>query len=85
MLSLNNIVKQFDDYKANDGISFDIPKAAVFGLLGPNGAGKTTLIRIITGITAPDSGTVTVDGKAFAFEDRSLVDICQRKEDCIRK
>ena len=70
MLSLQHIVKQFDSYKANNDISFDVPAGSVFGLLGPNGAGKTTLIRIITGITAPDSGTVLLDGKVFRLENR---------------
>lgn len=70
MLSLQHIVKQFDSYKANNDISFDVPAGSVFGLLGPNGAGKTTLIRIITGITAPDSGTVLLDGKIFRLENR---------------
>ena len=70
MLSLQHIVKQFDSYKANNDISFDVPSSSVFGLLGPNGAGKTTLIRIITGITAPDSGTVLLDGRVFRLENR---------------
>jgi len=70
LLSLQHIVKQFDSYKANNDISFDVPAGSVFGLLGPNGAGKTTLIRIITGITAPDSGTVLLDGKVFRLENR---------------
>jgi ABC-2 type transport system ATP-binding protein len=73
LLALQNIVKQFDKYKANDGISFEIPSSSVFGLLGPNGAGKTTLIRVITGITAPDSGSVMLDGKPFKAEDRSTI------------
>jgi ABC-2 type transport system ATP-binding protein len=70
LLSLQHIVKQFDSYKANNDISFDVPSGSVFGLLGPNGAGKTTLIRIITGITAPDSGNVLLDGKVFRLENR---------------
>jgi len=39
------------------------------GLLGPNGAGKTTLIRIITRITAPDSGEVLIEGRPSKEED----------------
>ena len=73
MLSLQNIVKQFDNYKDNDDISFEIPADSIFGLLGPNGAGKTTLIRIITGITAPDSGVLLLDGKPFRSENRSQI------------
>lgn len=46
-----------------------MPKGTVFGLLGPNGAGKTTLIRIITRITAPDSGEVMINGRHSVRDD----------------
>jgi ABC-2 type transport system ATP-binding protein len=55
--------KVYGNYKALDNLSFNIPKGSVFGLLGPNGAGKTSLIRIITQITAPDSGEVLFEGQ----------------------
>jgi ABC-2 type transport system ATP-binding protein len=44
-------------------VSLDVPKGSVFGMLGPNGAGKTSLIRMITTITAPDSGVIYLDGE----------------------
>ncbi len=62
ILSLQNVVKQYHNHRAVDGVSFDIPKGSIFGLLGPNGAGKTSLIRIITTITGADSGKVYLDG-----------------------
>jgi len=58
MLSVNNIVKQYAGHRALDDVSLTVEKGKIFGLLGPNGAGKTSLIRIITQITAPDSGEV---------------------------
>ena len=70
MLSLKNITKQYGVYKANNNISLEIPSHEIFGMLGPNGAGKTTLIRIITGITMPDSGSILFDGKKYTLEDR---------------
>lgn len=70
MLSLKNITKQYGVYKANNDISLEIPSHEIFGMLGPNGAGKTTLIRIITGITMPDSGSILFDGKKYTIEDR---------------
>ena len=70
MLSLKNITKQYGPYKANDDISIEIPSHEIFGMLGPNGAGKTTLIRIITGITMPDSGSILFDGKKYSMNDR---------------
>lgn len=63
MLSIRNIVKQYDGHRALDDVSMEIKKGEIFGLLGPNGAGKTSLIRIINQITAPDSGEVLFDGK----------------------
>ena len=49
--------------RAVDGISFAIPPAHIFGLLGPNGAGKTSTIRMMIGITSPDSGSVRLFGE----------------------
>ncbi len=69
MLRIENIVKQYANHKALDDISISTQKGEIFGLLGPNGAGKTSLIRIINQITAPDSGTVFIDGKAIQRED----------------
>ncbi len=63
MLSIHSIVKQYANHRALDGVSLEVGSGKIFGLLGPNGAGKTSLIRIITQITAPDSGTITFDGE----------------------
>ncbi|WP_432712927.1 ABC transporter ATP-binding protein [Pedobacter sp.] len=63
MLQVNNIVKQYAAHLALDDVSINIEQGKIFGLLGPNGAGKTSLIRIITQITAPDSGEVLFNGK----------------------
>ena len=57
-LEVHDVVKQFANHRALNGVSIEVPRGKVFGLLGPNGAGKTTLIRIINRITAPDSGRV---------------------------
>jgi ABC-2 type transport system ATP-binding protein len=46
-----------------DGLSFQIPQAHIFGLVGPNGAGKTSTIRMMIGITSPDSGSVRIFGE----------------------
>ncbi|WP_316821420.1 ATP-binding cassette domain-containing protein [Pedobacter gandavensis] len=63
MLIINNIVKQYAAHRALDDVSLHVEKGKIFGLLGPNGAGKTSLIRIITQITAPDSGEVIFNGE----------------------
>ncbi|AMP97080.1 ABC transporter ATP-binding protein [Pedobacter cryoconitis] len=63
MLNVNNIVKQYATHLALDDVSLKVEQGKIFGLLGPNGAGKTSLIRIITQITAPDSGEVIFNGE----------------------
>ncbi len=68
-LETNDVVKQYAHHLALDKVSIQVPKGTIYGLLGPNGAGKTTLIRIITRITAPDSGEVRIDGRPSRGED----------------
>lgn len=63
MIEIKNIVKQYAEHRALDDVSIHIKKGTIFGLLGPNGAGKTSLIRIITQITAPDSGHILFNGE----------------------
>jgi ABC-2 type transport system ATP-binding protein len=62
-VSLNDIHKTFGTHRAVDGLSFEIPRGAVFGLLGRNGAGKTTTIRMILDIIRPDTGSIEILGR----------------------
>jgi ABC-2 type transport system permease protein len=48
--------------KANDGLTFNVPRGQVFGLFGANGAGKTTLVLQMLGLVQPTSGSITVNG-----------------------
>jgi ABC-2 type transport system ATP-binding protein len=68
-LKVKNVTKQYANHLALSNASIEVPQGTVFGLLGPNGAGKTTLIRIITRITAPDSGEVLIDNRPSQEED----------------
>src|SRR5476651_2068847 len=61
-IDVQNIVKNFGDFTAVNGISFDVEAGEIFGLLGPNGAGKSTLIRMLTTLMLPTEGTALVDG-----------------------
>jgi ABC-2 type transport system ATP-binding protein len=62
-VDVDNVSKSFGAVKAADGVTLRIRRGEIYGLLGPNGAGKTTLIRMIVGIVAVDTGTVTVLGQ----------------------
>lgn len=61
-VSVRNLVKKFGAFTAVDGVSFDVAPGEVFGFLGPNGSGKTTTMRMLTGTSAPTSGTIEVLG-----------------------
>jgi ABC-2 type transport system ATP-binding protein len=73
MLIVSKINKYFGDYNVTKDISFTIKKGSIFGLLGPNGAGKTTLLRMITGIYAYDSGSITWQGSQISIDNSSLI------------
>lgn len=62
MIELHNVSKKFGDFTAVDNLSLIIPAREFFGFLGPNGAGKTTTIKMITGLFAPTSGEILVNG-----------------------
>lgn len=62
MIQISNLVKTFAERTAVNGISLDIKSGEIFGLLGPNGAGKTTVIRMLTMLTRPAAGMITIDG-----------------------
>ena len=63
MLIVNEISKNFDQFKAIDGLSFQVKVGDVMGFLGPNGAGKTTSMRIITGYLRSNGGSVLINNK----------------------
>ncbi len=62
MLVIKDLVKQYGDKRAVDGISLSVARGSFFGLLGPNGAGKSSTIGCITGTARITSGTILVDG-----------------------
>jgi ABC-2 type transport system ATP-binding protein len=63
-LQIESVVKTFANRRALDGVSLELRASEVLGLLGPNGAGKSTLVRTIMGRVKPDSGSVSIFGKA---------------------
>ncbi len=62
IIEVENLVKRFGAFVANNNLTFDIYKGEIFGFLGANGAGKTTTIKILCGLLKPTSGKVRVAG-----------------------
>ena len=64
-VELQQVRKSYDKFVAVNDLSLNIEQGSIFGLLGPNGAGKTSTIRMMIGITVPDSGQVRMFGEPF--------------------
>jgi ABC-2 type transport system ATP-binding protein len=65
IVELEHVRKAYEAKVAVADLSFKIEPGSMFGLLGPNGSGKTSTIRMMIGITVPDSGTITLFGRPF--------------------
>lgn len=79
MLTVSNITKKFYRHEVLRGVSFNLAQGGLYGLIGPSGGGKSVLLKIISGITEPDSGTVDqgVSDKheiGFMFQEGALFD-----------
>ncbi|MBJ3762046.1 ABC transporter ATP-binding protein [Maribius pontilimi] len=80
MLTLENLSKHFGGVHAVDGVSLTIHEGEIFGLIGPNGSGKSTTVNLITGLYAPTTGTVTLDGydlTAMAQHERTAMGVAR--------
>ena len=62
VLRAESLVKRFGGITATDNVTLNLHKGARHALIGPNGAGKTTLVNLLTGVLAPTSGRITLDG-----------------------
>jgi ABC-2 type transport system ATP-binding protein len=62
IIRVNELTKSYGPILAADHVSFEVKEGEVFGFLGPNGAGKTTTIRMMVGLTHPNSGTALISG-----------------------
>ncbi|MEO7393710.1 MAG: ABC transporter ATP-binding protein, partial [Chitinophagaceae bacterium] len=62
IISVKDLVKNYGNFNAVKGISFDVYEGEIFGLLGPNGAGKSTTLEIIETLRQKTSGEIVVDG-----------------------
>jgi ABC-2 type transport system ATP-binding protein len=66
MITATSLTKHYGRVAAVDGVTFTCEPGTVTGFLGRNGAGKSTTLRMLTGLTRPDSGSATIAGKPFA-------------------
>ncbi|MGO8920024.1 MAG: ABC transporter ATP-binding protein [Stellaceae bacterium] len=65
LLAVDGLVKRFGGFRALDELTFHLKRGEILGLVGPNGSGKTTCINVISGLYAPDGGSVTFAGRAI--------------------
>lgn len=72
IVQVNDLKKNYGNFKALKGITFEIEEGEIFGLIGPNGAGKTTTLRIICTLLRPDAGTVKVFGHDLLKEPQKI-------------
>ena len=63
MLAVRDVLIRFGGVVALDEVSFDVERGSVCGLIGPNGAGKTTLFNCMTGLYAPEAGSIVFEGQ----------------------
>jgi len=63
MIEVRELVKNYGEHTAVDGINFKVQKGEIFGFLGPNGAGKTTTLNILAGLSLPSSGVAIIAGQ----------------------
>lgn len=66
LLQVDQVTRRFGGITAVKGVSFAVESGQLFGLIGPNGAGKTTLFNLVTGIYAPNEGSITLEGRSIA-------------------
>lgn len=78
LLTINNVVKRFDDTTILDGISFSVKKSDVIVIVGPSGCGKSTLLRCINALEPIQEGSITLDGDVIERNSKTLPLLRQR-------
>jgi lipooligosaccharide transport system ATP-binding protein len=82
IIEIQDLIKQFNGFKAVNEISFSVNRGEFFGLLGPNGAGKTTTIRMLYGFSPPTQGKLRIFGMNINTDFRKIkakIGVCQQE------
>lgn len=81
-LELKQVVKQYADKTAVNGVTLNVKEGEIYGLLGANGAGKTTTMRMVLGLIHPDGGNILYNGKPYNTGCNRLWVIFRKSADC---
>ncbi len=80
VIDFEHLNKGFQDKLLIEDLSFKLPPGGIIGVIGPNGAGKTTLFRMITGVEAPDGGTIKIgESVKLGYVDQSRDSLDDKK------
>ncbi|MAJ68533.1 MAG: ABC transporter ATP-binding protein [Alteromonadaceae bacterium TMED7] len=72
MISVKNLSKFYDHFKAVDNLSFDISPGNIVGFLGPNGAGKSTTMKMLTGFLPPSEGEIFIKERSIDSDAKAI-------------
>ena len=73
ILSIENLTKNFKDFKAVDNLNLNVYKGDIYGFLGPNGAGKSTTLRTVLGLITPSKGKIHFNNKLIDRTNRGYL------------
>lgn len=84
-LELKQVVKQYADKTAVNGVTLNVKEGEIYGLLGANGAGKTTTMRMVLGLIHPDGGISCTTASLTTQSCSRLWVIFRKSADCTRR
>ena len=80
---MENLTRLFDHFSAVNDVNVSVERGTLYGFLGPNGAGKSTTIKMLTGIRAPTSGSISLLGKS-PWEPREAIAVKKKSESSLK-
>jgi len=84
ILEVKDLKKNYGDFAAVKGITFDIKEGEIFSLLGPNGAGKTTTISMLSTLYTPTAGDASIGGHSVTKDPMKVKEVINRQIILIR-